>query len=265
MSRRAFLGDRDPEKRIRLIEDLLSRPEYVMYWGMKFSDWTGNSKYISRSPQQWNWAWQQWIEEKLARNVPYDEFVYGFVCATSLEGRTREEYLAEVEQVRHNTSGRYNYDDGTYASRRTLDLYWINVERRSPDTMVLQTANSFLGLRLECAQCHNHPFDRWTQADFGGFKSLFMLARYRDPVTGKEPSGRGYGDEDLQAGVLERFAGTVRQTPPKLLGGDVLAYEEGAGDARVDFWEWMRGAGESVFRAVSREPDLGSLFRRGNR
>ena len=49
---RSFLGDRDPEKRSRLIDELLVRPEYAMYWGMNFSDWTGNSKYISRSPQQ---------------------------------------------------------------------------------------------------------------------------------------------------------------------------------------------------------------------
>ena len=47
-------------KRATLIDDLLQREEYSMYWGMKFSDWTGNSKYISRNPQQWNWVWQQW-------------------------------------------------------------------------------------------------------------------------------------------------------------------------------------------------------------
>ncbi|MDA1015678.1 MAG: DUF1549 and DUF1553 domain-containing protein [Planctomycetota bacterium] len=246
---RKFLKNRDPEKRQRLIDELLDRPEYAMYWGMKFSDWTGNGKYISRSPQQWNWVWQQWIEDKLSRNVPYDDFVYGFVCATSLDGRTREEYLEEVRVVKHKTSGRYNYDDGTYAQRKTLDLYWINVERRSPDTLVLQTANSFLGLRLECAQCHNHPFDRWTQKDFDGFKSVFMLARSCDPKTGKEEKKlpRGYGDEDLQPGVHWRFAGTIKKVPPKILGGDVLTYEEGGPDPRVKLWEWMRADDNPYF------------------
>ncbi|MDA1015984.1 MAG: DUF1549 and DUF1553 domain-containing protein [Planctomycetota bacterium] len=246
---RHFLRDRDPEKRARLIDELLDRPEYAMYWGMKFSDWTGNSKYISRNPQQWNWVWQQWIEDKLTHNMPYDEFVYGFVCATSLEGRSREEFLAEARQVKHNISGRYNYDDGTYAKRRTLDLYWINVERRSPDTLVLQTANSFLGLRLECAQCHNHPFDRWTQKDFEGFKSIFMLTRFCDPKTGKEEKSlpRGYGDEDVQAGVLWRYASIIKNTPPKILGGDVLTYEEGGPDPRVALWEWMRAPENPYF------------------
>lgn len=246
---RSFLANRDPEKRTQLIDRLLERPEYAMYWGTKFSDWTGNSKYISRNPQQWNWVWQQWIEEKLARNVPYDEFVYGFICATSLEGRTREEYLEEVRQVKHNISGRYNYDDGTYAKRKTLDLYWINVERRKPETLVLQTANSFLGLRLECAQCHNHPFDRWTQRDFEGFKSIFTLARYCDPKTGKEEKSlpRGYGDEDVQAGVQWRYTSAIKKNPPKILGGDVLTYEEGGKDPRVKLWEWMRASDNAYF------------------
>lgn len=246
---REFLADRDPEKRSQLIDRLLDRPEYAMYWGTKFSDWTGNSKYISRSPQQWNWVWQQWIEDKLTRNTPYDEFVYGFICATSLDGRSREEYLEEVRQVKRNTAGRYNYDDGTYARRKTLDLYWINVERRKPETLVLQTANSFLGLRLECAQCHNHPFDRWTQKDFEGFKSIFTLVRYCDPQTGREEKSlpRGYGDEDVQPGVHWRYASHIRKFPPKILGGEVLSYEEGGPDPRVSLWEWMRSEGNPYF------------------
>jgi len=246
---RQFLSDRDPEKRTRLIDDLLDRPEYAMYWGMKFSDWTGNAKYISRNPQQWNWVWQQWIEDKLARNVPYDEFVYGFVCATSLDGRSREAYLAEARNVKEKIAGRYNYDDGEYAKRKTLDLYWINVERRKPQTMLLQTANAFLGLRLECAQCHNHPFDRWTQKDFAGLESFFMLVRYCDPLTGEEKKSgaRGYGDEDVQAGATWRYVGTVKKTPPKLLGGAVVPYAEGGADARVALWEWMRSPDNPYF------------------
>lgn len=245
---RAFLEDLDPDKRAALIDRLLDRPEYAMYWGMKFSDWTGNAKYISRNPQQWNWVWQQWVEDKMSRNMPYDEFVYGFVCATSLEGRSREEYLAEAEKVKLNIAGRYNYDNGTYAKRKTLDLYWISVERRSPETMVLQTANAFLGLRLECAQCHNHPFDRWTQKDFEGFQSVFMLAKFCDPKTGVEEKSlpRGYGDEDVQAGVLWRYESTIKKTPPKILGDKVLSVEPGH-DARVDLWNWMKAPENSYF------------------
>ena len=244
---RNFLADRSPDKRRRLIDALLDRPEYATYWAMKFSDWTGNGKYLSRYAMASNWMWQDWVEEKLSRNVPYDELVYGFVCATSLEGRTREEFLAEVKEIRHKTSGRYQFDDGTYAKRKTNDLYWTNVERRNPDTLVLQTANSFLGLRLECAQCHNHPFDRWTQRDFEQFKSFFMLARYCDPETGEEsPKGRGYGDESVEPGVGKRYAGIVKKVPPKLLGGQEIPFVEGD-DPRIALWEWMRSSDNPYF------------------
>ena len=74
---------------------------------------------------------------KISRNVSYDELVYGMVCATSLEERSRDEYLAEVKEVWAKNEGRYNYDDGTYAKRRTLDLYWIKVQHRDPKTMAV--------------------------------------------------------------------------------------------------------------------------------
>ncbi|MCH8828076.1 MAG: DUF1553 domain-containing protein [Planctomycetes bacterium] len=247
---RIFLADRSPDKRTKLIDRLLERPGYAMYWGMKFSDWTGNSKYINNKAMLSNWMWQQWIEDKLSRNVAYDEIVYGHVCATSLEGRPRKAYLAEAKSILHKAAGRYNFDDdGTYAKRRTNELFWTNVERRNPDTMVLQTANSFLGLRLECARCHNHPFDRWTQKDFQQFKSFFMTVRYCDPETGKEMrgGGRGYGVETLESGVSKRFASTVRKTPPKLLGGREVPYVEGGPDPRIALWKWMRAADNPYF------------------
>lgn len=247
---RAFLDDRTPDKRARLIDKLLKHESYARYWGMKFSDWTGNSKYINNKAYLSNWLWQQWIEDKLARNVAYDEIVYGHVCATSLEGRPREDFLHEAKTILHRTAGRYNYDeDGIYARRRTNELYWSNVERRSPDTMVLQTANSFLGLRLECAQCHNHPFDRWTQRDFEQFKSFFMMVKFCDPATGKEQrtGGRGYGVESVEPGVTSRFAGIVKKVPPKLLGGVEVPFTEGGPDVRIALWKWMRDADNPYF------------------
>ncbi len=247
---RRFLADASPGKLAALIDELLDHPAYARYWGMKFSDWTGNSKYINNKAILSNWLWQQWIEEKLSRNVAYDEIVYGYVCATSLEDRPRAEFLEEAKTILHRASGRYNYDDdGVYARRRTNELYWSNVERRQPDTMVLQTANSFLGLRLECAQCHNHPFDRWTQRDFEQFKSFFMAVRFCDPATGEEQrtGGRGYGVESVEPGVSSRFASTVKKTPPKLLGGPLVPFQEGGDDIRIELWKWMRAPENPFF------------------
>ncbi len=247
---RAFLVDRSPDKRAVLIDKLLDHPMYAHYWGMKFSDWTGNSKYINSKAYLSNWLWQHWIEDKLARNVAYDEIAYGHVCATSLDGRPREEFLAEAETILHKTSGRYNYDDDKiYARKRTNELYWSNVERRSPDTMVLQTANSFLGLRLECAQCHNHPFDRWTKKDFEQFKSFFMAVKFCVAETGEERTGggRGYGVETVEPGVGSRYVGIAQKTPPKLLGGPEVPFVEGGPDIRVKLWEWMRSPDNPYF------------------
>ena len=247
---RKFLAARSPGKRAKLIDDLLVHPAYARYWGMKFSDWTGNSKYINRNAMLSNWMWQHWIEDKLSRNIPYDEIVYGHVCATSLDGRSRAEFLAETEAILHQSAGRYNFDDDRlYARRRTNELYWSNVERRNPETMVLQTANAFLGLRLECAQCHNHPFDRWTQKDFEQFKSIFMMVRFCVSATGEERKGggRGFGVESVETGVSSRYENIVRKTPPKLLGGPEVPYKENGPDVRVELWKWMRAPENPYF------------------
>jgi hypothetical protein len=245
---RKFLSDQDPAKRSRLIDALLERPEYALYWGMKFSDWTGNGPYIYSDPTKANWMWQLWLQDKLTRNVPYDEIVHGFICATSVEGRSRAEFLEEMNEVLAKNEGRGNYDDGTYARRKTLDLYWIKVQHRDPATIALQTANSFLGIRLECAQCHNHPFDRWTQNDYETFKSFFAFVRFCDPMTGEDnnPRARGYGVESVEPGLSRRFAGHVRKYPPKLLGGAVVSPDK-VPDPRRTLWEWMRSPENEYF------------------
>jgi hypothetical protein len=76
-----------------------------------------------------------------------------------------------------------------------------------------------------------------------------MLTRYCDPQTGEEQKsgGRGYGVEDVQAGVLWRYAGTMKKTPPKLLGGEAFEYDEAGPDLRVALWEWMRSPDNPYF------------------
>lgn len=245
---RQFLNDGSADKRRRLIDSLLSRPEYAQYWGLIFSDITGNQG-INPHPQV-SHLWQSWLEDKLARNWPYDKIVGGILTATSLEGRPREALLAEIDAVRNNMEidpempyrWTSKYDNGVYARRETLDLYWLRIPNRKPDRVALQTAAAFLGVRLDCAQCHKHPFDRWTSQDFEQFQSFFRFIQYRYAPTGGELPRKGricYGRDEIVVGMNKRWKNVVQRYPPKLLGGDEVSYEDGE-DPRVALWKWMR-------------------------
>jgi hypothetical protein len=94
---REFLEDRRPDKRSRAIDRLLQRPEYATYWASIFSDWTGNNPLVLNPNFKVTWLWFDWLEDKFARNLPYDELVGGIITATSREGRPLDEYLAEVK------------------------------------------------------------------------------------------------------------------------------------------------------------------------
>ncbi|MEQ8790754.1 MAG: DUF1549 and DUF1553 domain-containing protein [Pirellulaceae bacterium] len=246
---RQFLEDTRPDKRRRLIDALLERPEYSKYWGMIFSDITGNQG-INPHPQV-SHLWQSWLAEKLRQNWSYDKIVGGILTATSLEGRPREQLLAEIEAVRENigadpeTPYRWTskYDSGVYARRETLDLYWLRIPNRQPDRVALQTSAAFLGVRLDCAQCHKHPFDRWTQQDFEQFQSFFRVMEYRYAPTGGPLPGKGqiaYGRDEVVVGLNDRYQNLVKRYPPKLLGGEELSYEKGDPDPRAALWQWMR-------------------------
>jgi len=102
-------------------------------------------------------------------------FVERILLATSKEGRSMEEYAGEVKSLFEGYSlGRPDLE--LYAKRKTLDLFW---QRRGSDGVsgTLQVAHAFLGLRLECAQCHRHPHDNWQQEDLLDFANFFMRVR----------------------------------------------------------------------------------------
>jgi hypothetical protein len=255
---RSFLGDDHPDKRTRLINELLARPEYAMFWATIFSDITGNQGILPHA--QVSHMWWDWLRDKLERNWAYDRLVGGILTATSLEGRSREALLEEIAAVRANIGSTEDepyradsrkYDDGVYAKRDTLDLYWLRIPNRDPDRVALQTAAAFLGVQLDCAQCHKHPFDRWTQQDFEQFQSFFRVLEYRYSPTGGPLPAKGriaYGRDELIVGLNDRYKNVIRQYPPKLLGGDVVRYEKaGDPDPRVALWEWMRSPDNPYF------------------
>jgi hypothetical protein len=176
---RAFLADHAPDKRNRVVEQLLSHPGHADLWTLRFLDLLKASDfgvYADALSQEHDAPrMQAWVRARLLENTPYDEFVERILLATSCEGRTMEEYAAEVKALFEGYApGRPDLE--LYANRRTLDLFW---QRRGSDGVkgTLQVAHAFLGLRLECAQCHRHPHDNWQQDDLLDFANLFMRVR----------------------------------------------------------------------------------------
>jgi hypothetical protein len=176
---RTFLADEAPDRRARKIDELLNRPGYAALWALKFCDLLKASDFgvyaDGLSQEQDAPRCQHWVRARLAENLPYDQFAERILTATSREGRSLEEWAKGVLAVNEGyTTPRT--DLARYCRRHTLDLYW---QRRASGGVAgaLQVAHSFLGLRLECAQCHRHPHDVWQQDDLLSFANFFLHVR----------------------------------------------------------------------------------------
>lgn len=179
---RAFVADRDPRKREKRIEQLLADPLHAALWATKFCDITGcNIDAMDGTPDQRTKRarmWHDWFRHRFATNTPYDTIARGVLTATSRDGHGLREWIdAEVAREQAAREG----FDSTYAKRETLDLFWRRFEGEEffpLEKMAELSATAFLGVRLECAQCHRHPFDRWTQTDYRAFANAFGRVRY---------------------------------------------------------------------------------------
>jgi hypothetical protein len=142
---RAFLADTDPKKRERLIDALLARPEFAEYWAQKWSDLLRNEeKALDRKGVA---VFYRWIAAQIAADRPLNLFARDVLSATG----------------------------STYANPPAN--FWRAV--RDPLQRAESVAQVFLGVRVGCARCHNHPFDRWTMDDYYGFATLFGRIDYR--------------------------------------------------------------------------------------
>jgi hypothetical protein len=172
---RQFLADADPSKRAKKIDALLSQPGYAALWATKFCDLlkaSGFNNNFALSEAAEGRRFHQWLKARLAENVPYDVLVERILTASSREGRSQEEWLEEVLALSEENA-KLETDLAVYGNRKTLDLYW---QREGATGMkgTLQVAHAFLGLRMECAQCHRHPHDVWKQDDLLSFANFFM-------------------------------------------------------------------------------------------
>ncbi|HET6423691.1 MAG TPA: DUF1549 domain-containing protein, partial [Planctomycetaceae bacterium] len=136
---RTFLQDTAPDKRARLVESLLNRPEYADYWAMKWADILRADKVKVTTPGTVGMT--RWLRSQFAMNRPFDEFAREIL---TVQGPIQSESPA--------------------AFFKALD---------TPEVAARSVSQLFLGVRIECAQCHHHPSERWSQDDYAGLVGFF--------------------------------------------------------------------------------------------
>ena len=135
-----FIADVDPKKRDKWIDRVLERPEYADYWALKWADILLVDK--EKLGDRGAFEFHRWLRAQFEHNRPYDEWVREILTATGNSGR-----------------------NGPVNLYRAAD---------NPDALARTISQAFLGVRIECAQCHHHPFDRWSQSDFYGLAGFFQ-------------------------------------------------------------------------------------------
>lgn len=170
----SFLASSASDKRARKIEELLERPAYAACWANKLCDFTGcNPSQQAELGQETSVQWYMWIYQRLRANLPYDELIEGIVLAKSRdEDQSYDDYAASVSSF-------FRSDDAVaFAQRDTMPHYWTRRSMQKPEDASQAFAHNFLGVRLQCAQCHKHPFAPWTQDDFKEFSRFFETVKF---------------------------------------------------------------------------------------
>jgi hypothetical protein len=256
---RAFLADTDPDKRTKLIDKLLAHPLHAAVWATKFSDVTGNNTDALENPAQQrpklSQMWHDWLRKRFADNMPYDEIVRGILCATSRDGLSPEAWLKQQQAIDEEAAKGFN--NIAYVERPTLDLFWRRQQPVPAEQWGEKTAAAFLGVRLECAQCHKHPFDRWTQVEYRAYANLFAPVTFgaspeaaavikaantaATPKGATKNPGRPLREVFINPSAKLPFLhpDTNRPLVPRALGGPEIKPEKDR-DPRVVLFDWMR-------------------------
>ncbi len=224
---RAFLDDQDPNKRVKTIDMLFDRPEFVDQWSLKWGDLLQNSRTSLSEPAVY--AFREWIRGAVASNMPLDEFV-----RTILTGR------------------------GSVADDPTAAYFAIS---KDTDDTLQRATQVFCGVRMLCAKCHPHPFENWTQGDYYGLHSFFnQVATKADPrLTGVANAKSVL--VNLPTGY-SRNPRTTQLQPPRYLGGGEPEILAGV-DRRKIYAEWLTSADNPFFGLSMTNRIWSYFFHRG--
>lgn len=212
---REFLADARADKRERLVDSLLARPEHVDYWAMKWADLLGcNQRFVGKTGAI---KYHAWIRHQIAIGVPENELARKLL-----------------------TSAGGNY------SRPAASFYRLP---RTAEDRSEHVAQLFMGVRIGCARCHNHPGESWTQDDYYGLAAFFAQLKYRDgPFFNHQYDKEETVSPTRSGDVLHPRTGQA--AAPRLLGatGPVGAFD---GDRREQFAAWLTSPDNPYFAAAS--------------
>ena len=224
---REFLTSTEENKRPQLVDRLLELPEYGDHWANKWADLLRPNPYRVGIKAVLNY--DAWIRSSFRQNKPYDQFV-------------RELLTARGSTWRNGAATLFR-------------------DRRSPDELTTLVSQLFLGIRLECAKCHHHPFEKWAQKDFFSFAAYF--ARLGRKGSGLSPPISG-GEEV----ILTRTSGSVSHPltgavlPPRPLFGEPPELSEHE-DPRVALARWITSKENPYFAQVAVNRVWADLMGRG--
>ena len=212
----AFMADDSPDKRTQKIDVLLASDEFTDYmtalWGELFRaksiDYTGRGD--SHKPAN---AFMGWLREQVAADRPFDEIVADMTTAV----------------------GSTNVDGQTGLYTMLIKDYKLD-----PKVLAADYSQLFLGVRMQCAECHNHPFDRWTMDDYYGLVSFFTCVKRK---AGSDSRDRRVIFNPDAAPAKHLVDG--RPVPAKLLGA--VEPVGGEGDPRKALAAWIRDPGNDLF------------------
>lgn len=211
---RAYLADTDGKKRAKLIDVLLARPEYADFWANKWADLLRPNPYHVGIKA--TFTYDQWIREQFRKNVPYDKFVRDIITA---QGSTWKNGAA---------------------------VFYRN--RREPEELAPMVSQLFLGVRLDCAKCHQHPSEKWGQTDFYSFAAFFSRIGRKGVGISAPISG---GEEVMfvkESGSVKHPL-TGQELPPTPLLGSPLTIPADQ-DPRAVLADWVTSKDNPFFAKV---------------
>ncbi|MCZ2151112.1 MAG: DUF1549 and DUF1553 domain-containing protein [Bryobacterales bacterium] len=225
---RQFLASKDPNKREKVVDALIASPEFVDYWTFRFADIFRVSIFSNGLSSKFSEGYWEWIRNNVETNRPYDEVA-------------RERISAE------------GYSP---ASRHFLPYNQIG----PPGEVMAEEVRVFFGRRLDCAQCHNHPYENWSQDQFWGMAAFFSRLFKMGPVVFDHPTNMDLSSKDVDGKIELLHPRTKAVVKPALLDHSPLEPAPD-GNPRKALAAWMTAQPYFAEAAVNRI--WGLFFARG--